>query len=62
MRRLLQNNRYGLNAYHRAVRAMAKPNGTVLIKSGSLTDVKNEHDGRIVSTLEKPITIELMDK
>ena len=33
-----------------------------LIDLPSLTEIKNPTDGRIISKLEKPITIELMDK
>ena len=33
-----------------------------LIDLPSLTEIKNPADGRIISKLEKPITIELMDK
>ena len=61
MRKVLQNNVIQ-SCIKRTVRGAAQVSSKALISSNGLTEKKNENDGRIISVLEKPITVEFMDK
>jgi len=51
-----------LAAQRYATRGKPLPASKVLISPDTFTETKQDSDGRFVSVLKKPITVELMDK